>query len=296
MLKVFIPFICGYLLKRLRIFKAEDSNVLINYVIYFAIPAIAFKSAHTLGINKGVLNLALLSWLTTLVLIGIGYATGKLLGMRKEELRLWVLITSFGNTGFLGYPFTLNFFGEQGLNFAVMYDSLGSFILVLTLGLFIAIGKPNFKAFMSFPPFWALLLGFFLKPWPIPEEIEKILNFISPSVFPVILFAIGLSVNLSKVKLYFKKGLMVEMIKIFGGAGIAFTIGFFCLHIKGLPLKVAVLEASMPTMIFTIVLALKYKLNHYLAISCASMGIVLSFLTTPLVVKISTLLLNLLNQ
>jgi len=294
MFKVLVPFISAYLLKRLKIFKTEDSNALINYVIYFAIPAIAFKSAHALGINKNVFKLALLSWLTTLVLMGVGYVIGRFLRMKSEEIRLWVLIISFGNTGFLGYPFTLNFFGEEGLNFAVIYDSLGSFILVLTLGIFIAIGKTNFKAFMSFPPFWALILGFILKPWPIPEGIEKILDFVAPSVFPVILFAIGLAVNLSKVKFYFKKGLLVEGVKIFGGATIAFTLGHL-LGISGLPLKVAVLEASMPTMIFTVILALKYKLNHHLAISCASMGIVFSFLTAPLVVKVSAFLLNLIG-
>ena len=295
MLKIIIPFLCGYLLKKLKIFKEEDANVLINYVIYFAIPAIAFKSAYNLGISREVINIPILSWLTTFSLIIFSFFIGKLLKLKKEELRLWVLICSWGNTGFLGYPTAYNFFGEEGLNFAIIYDAVGTFPLVLTLGIFIAFGKPDIKSFFKFPPIWALFLGFILQPFSIPQAVEKIINFVAPSVFPVILFAIGMALNLSKLRLYFKKALIVEIIKMWGGAIFCFLIGYFILGMKDVPLKVSVLQASMPTMIFTIILALKYRLNHHLAISCASLGIILSFINTPLVVKLVNTILHFLG-
>jgi predicted permease len=291
MIKILIPFFFAYLFKKLNIFKPEDSRVFINYIIYFAIPSLAFKSAHSLGINLNIFKIVLISWLTTLSLFTIGLLTSRIFKIKTEEKRVWLLAITFGNTAFLGYPYTLNFFGEKGLNFAVVYDSLGSFIMVLTLGFLIAIGRPSLKELFSFPPLWALILGFLLKPYPLPQTLKEILNFLIPSVFPVILFAIGLAVSLSRVFSYLKKALFIEGVKIFLGGGLALSWGL----LLGLPhfsLKVVILEASMPTMIFTIVLALKYKLNHHLAISCATLGILASFITAPFIVHITNLILK----
>ncbi|NPA39728.1 MAG: AEC family transporter [Thermodesulfobacteria bacterium] len=295
MIKIIVPFVTAYLLKRLRVFKPEDARVLINYVIYFAIPSIAFKSAYSLGISSNVFKIVFLCWLVTFSLMGLGYLIGRAIGLKGGDLRLWVLMSSFGNTAFLGYPFTYNFFGNHGLSFAVIYDSLGSFVLVLTIGIFIAVGKTSLKALLSFPPSWALILGFLFRPWTLPTMLKEVLNFLAPSVFPVIIFAIGLAVDLSKIIHNIKKSLLVEGFKIFVGGALALIYGL-ALGISTLPLRVAILEASMPTMIFTIVLALKYKLDHHLATSCASLGILLSFFTAPFWVWFSKIIIHLLTH
>ncbi len=285
MIKILIPFLSAYTLKRFKIFKEEDANPLINYVIYFAIPFLAFKSAYSLGIEKNIFKLAVAAWLIILTLMGIAYISGYLLKLKGKDLRLWILVNSLGNTGFLGYPFSYSYFGEKGLHFAVMYDSLGSVVLVLTLGIFIASEELSIKTLFSFPPTWALILGFLAKPFVLPHTIKTIINFVEPSVFPVIMFAIGLCLDLSEIKNYIKQATSVEMIKIFGGATLGLIYGSI-LNVAPLPLKIIIIEASMPTMIFTIVLSIKYKLNYKFAISCASLGIIFSFFTTPLIVKL----------
>ncbi|WP_456370070.1 AEC family transporter [Thermodesulfatator atlanticus] len=286
MVKIIVPFICAYLLKRRKIFHDGHATALINYVIYFALPAIAFKSAYNIDISANFFKLILTCWLVTSVLIGVGYLTGKFLfKLKNENLKTWLLVISFGNTAFLGYPYTFNFFGEKGLHYAIVYDTLGSFVFVLTVGFFIAVGKLNVKEFISFPPAWGLVLGFLLRSFNLPRLVWDSIEFVIPSIFPVIIFAIGLSVDLKQIGLYFKRSLFIETTKIFLGAFLAILIGKM-LGLSGLPFKVAILEASMPTMIFTAVLALKYKLNHNLAVSSVSLGILMSFLTTPFIVRL----------
>lgn len=153
MLKVFLIIALGYLLRKSRVFKREDAKVFIDYVVYVALPAVSFKSAHSLGLGKNTVTVVILSWTGISFCILISYTLGRIIKLRSSDLRTFVLVSSFGNTAFLGYPYTLSFFGEEGLKYAVIYDSLGSFLLISTVGLLISKVMWLSKSFLPFHPF-----------------------------------------------------------------------------------------------------------------------------------------------
>lgn len=276
MLKIFIPLVFAYFFKYLKVFKEDSSKDFINYIVYFALPFLTFKSGYELSFKPEILKITPSIWLVILSSLLVAYAVGNLLKLNSVDLKTFLLISSFGNTAFLGFPFTYSFFGEEGLKIAVLYDSFGSVFLVFSVGVLIASGKVSLKTLVTFPPFIGLCLGLFFSKVELSQTIMDLLNFVSLSVLPVILFAMGLSLNLKHVSMNLKLTFLALFIKMIGGAVFALFYTFL-LKIGGIPQKVIVLESMLPSMVMSGVLTLKFDLNFSLAFSAITLGIVLSF-------------------
>ncbi|MEZ0361087.1 MAG: AEC family transporter [Hydrogenobacter sp.] len=285
MLKVFLIIALGYFLRKSRVFKREDAKVFIDYVVYVALPAVSFKSAHSLGLGKNTVTVVILSWTGISVCILISYILGRIIKLRSGDLKTFVLVSSFGNTAFLGYPYTLSFFGEEGLKYAVIYDSLGSFLLISTVGFLISKGNVAFKELFTFPPFLGLMLGFTLKGYTLEPFIVEFLNTIASSLSPVVLFALGLSLSLSGIRRYLKLSLAALFIKMILSVLITYSISKL-LSVESPILEVSLLEAGMPSMMMAGILALKYGLNYELAFASIGFGILLSFFTVPVLLHL----------
>ncbi|MGB9873850.1 MAG: AEC family transporter [Hydrogenobacter sp.] len=284
MLEVILLVILAYFLKKVRIFKEEDAKVLINYIIYITLPAVSFRSAHSLGINRSVLVVVALAWSGIILCMLVSFLVGKALGLGDKDLRVFLLVSSFGNTAFLGYPYTLSFFGQEGLKYAVIYDSLGSFLLVSTLGFFVSIGKVHIKELLSFPPFLGLLLGFLLKDYNLHPEVIKVLDTVAGSLSPVVLFTLGLSLSYSGIKKYLPISLLALLIKMFLSVLITYQMGYL-LKAQGIAFKVSLLESGMPSMMMAGILSLRYGLNYELAFATVGLGLLLSFITLPIFMR-----------
>ncbi len=285
MLEVFLTFGAAYLLKRLGVFSKEHSTVLVNYVLYFALPLLSFKIAHSLGLSKEVLYVGASAWLVILFSLFLSYVVGKFVGLNSADLRSFMMVCAFGNTAFLGYPYSFAYYSQEGLKYAIIYDSVGSFLAVSSLGIFLVSGRIDLKSLFLFPPFLGLLAGFLLRAYEIPIAFQRFVDFSTASLLPVILFSLGLSFELSQVRKEKKLLALAISIKMF------LSPLFALFFLKLLPLgdiayKVSVLESAMPTMITASLLLLKYGLNYHLAFASASLGILLSFITVPLWVYI----------
>ena len=280
---VFILFIIifAYLLKKLKVFSSEDSQVFVNYVIYFALPITIIRNFSHLKFEDDLILIPIFAWISVLLGLTVSFLVGKYLSLPEKTLKTFLLISSFGNTAFLGYPFSYALFGENGLTYAIIFDQLGSFTLVITLGLFITIGRLSLKSLLTFPPFIALCLSVLLRGFSFPGYIERFLEVSSASLIPVILFALGLRFNPVEgfsspkpliaaltIKMLIVPSCILIILKIFS--------------LEGIPYKVVLLESAMPPMVFAGVLALKYNLDFRLAFSAITLGIPLSFLVVPL--------------
>ncbi|HIP43175.1 MAG TPA: AEC family transporter [Aquifex aeolicus] len=271
----------AYSLKKINIFKENDVIIFINFVIYFALPLSILKNLRFININKDVLILPLIAWISILISIFIAYIVGKLLKLKIETLKSFILISSFGNTAFMGYPFVFALEGKEALTYAIIYDQLGSFLLVITLGLLIAVGRIAIKELLTFPPFIALILSFLFHNVHFPSFLEYFLEIVSSSLIPVILFSLGLRLEFKDFN-YDKKvlflALFIKMIVV--PSMLLFLLK--SMGLNSLPYKVALLETAMPPMVFAGVLTLKYQLDYKLAFSAITLGIVISLFTVPL--------------
>ncbi|ADO44664.1 Auxin Efflux Carrier [Hydrogenobacter thermophilus TK-6] len=281
MLEVLLIVASGYLLRKIGVFKKEDARVFINYVIYLALPVVSFRSAHSLGISKSVIFVVLLAWIAIIFCLVVSFILGKVLRLKGSDLRTFLLVSSFGNTAFLGYPYALSFFGQEGLRYAVIYDSLGSFLLVSTVGFLISRGSVNLKELFTFPPFIGLVLGFSLRSYNFDTALKGALDTLAFSLSPVILFALGLSVSFVGIKRYLSISLFALFIKMVVSFLITYQVAK-ALKMEPLAFKISLLESSMPSMMMSGVLALKYGLNHELAFASIGLGLLFSFVIVPL--------------
>jgi predicted permease len=284
MLEVVLPIIGGKLLKQFGVFQKEQEKVLINYVMYFALPILAFKAGHQIKLGLEVIKISSLAWVSIVLCMLVAYIIAQLFRLSNKDLRTFLLVSSFGNTAFLGYPYAFSYFGQEGLQIAIIYDNLGSFLMVSFLGVMVASGKPDLKEVLLFPPFLGLVFGFVFKEIPLHPSLEKALDFVDLSTLPVILFALGLSINLSGIRDHLKLSLLAILIKVSVSVLAVYLVGRF-MELSPVAFKVSLLESAMPPMMFSAVLALRYNLNPNLAFASVGLGMVLSFLYVPLVVK-----------
>jgi predicted permease len=284
MLEVVLPIIGGKLLKHFGVFQKEQEKVLINYVMYFALPILAFKKGHQIKLGLEVIKIFSLAWASIVLCMSVAYIIARLFRLSNKDLRTFLLVSSFGNTAFLGYPYAFSYFGQEGLQIAIIYDNLGSFLMVSFLGVIVASGKPDLKEVLLFPPFLGLVLGFVLRGIPLHPSLEEALDFVAHSTLPVILFALGLSINLSGIRDHLKLSLLAILIKVSVSVLAVYLVGRF-MELSPIAFKVSLLESAMPPMMFSAVLALRYNLNPNLAFASVGLGMILSFFYVPLVVK-----------
>lgn len=284
MLEVVLPIISGKLLKHFGVFQKEQEKVLINYVMYFALPILAFKTGHQIKLGLEVIKISSLAWASIVLCMSVAYIIARLYKLSNKDLRTFLLVSSFGNTAFLGYSYAFSYFGQEGLQIAIIYDNLGSFLMVSFLGVMVASGKPDLKEVLLFPPFLGLVLGFVFKGIPLHPSLDKALNFVDLSTLPVILFALGLSINLSGIRDHLKLSLLAFLIKVSVSVFAVSLIGR-SMELSPIAFKVSLLESAMPPMVFSAVLALRYNLNPNLAFASVGLGMALSFFYVPFVVK-----------
>ncbi|MFN7064855.1 MAG: AEC family transporter [Aquificaceae bacterium] len=285
MLEIFLTFSTAYILRRLRVFSPEDAKVLVNYVLYFALPLMSFKIAHSLGLSREVLYVGASAWLVILFSLLCAYLTGRVMRLDSVNLRSLMMASAFGNTAFLGYPYSFAYFGEEGLRYAIVYDNAGSFLAVSSVGLFLVSGRIDIRSLLLFPPFLGLMAGFALRGYSLPIFLQKFIDFSSASLLPVVLFSLGIALDLSYVRKEKKLLLVALLLKMFLSP--LFALIFLSLFpMERLSYKVCVLQSAMPTMIMASILTLRYGLNYSLTFASAGVGILLSFLTVPFWVRV----------
>ena len=284
MLEVVLPIIGGKLLRHFGVFQKEQERVLVNYVMHFSLPILAFKAGHRINLGVEVIKVSVLAWASIVLCMSVAYIIARFYKLSNKDLRTFLLVSSFGNTAFLGYPYAFSYFGQEGLQIAIIYDNLGSFLMVSFLGVMVASGKPDLKEVLLFPPFLGLVFGLALRGIPLHPSLDKTLDFVALSTLPVVLFALGLSISLSGIRDNLKFSFLAVLIKVSVSILAVSLVGRF-MELSTVAFKVSLLESAMPPMMFSAVLALRYNLNPNLAFASVGLGMVLSFLYVPLVVK-----------
>ena len=280
-----LVLISALLLKRLGVFTERDADPFVNYVIYFSLPALVFREIRGVPLSGETVGVVLIAWGVILGSLAVSWFLGRIIGMEEKTLRSFVLVSSFGNTAFLGYPFTYALFGEEGLRFAVLYDQIGSFLLVVSAGFALSTGRVSPREIITFPPFLALLAGLLLKDIKLPSLIDTFLDVVGDSLIPTVLFAIGLRFSVGHVRDSLGYTLLSLTLKMLV-APLLVLAGIKAFSLDSLGYRVALLETSMPPMVMAGILAMKYGLDERLALSSITLGILVSFLTVPLWVSL----------
>ena len=279
-LHILLIFASGYIFKLL---VKDYSKSLINFVLYIIFPSLIITRVAKLNIDSSVYLISTLSAITFFLGIVISYIAYKILRLSKQKAASIMLLSSLGNTSFLGFAFINSYYGNVGISYAIFFDQIGTMIMFSLFSVLISQWgsqqkKPDynkiFKSIIFFPPLIAFFIGIVLNSRNVP--FENILEFISLPLVPVIVFALGMMFTFNSFKGNWPLVILVLCIKM---AAIPFVI--FMFHNGTVATSVAVLESAMPPMILASIAVIRSNLDKNLAISTVGLGMILSFIIIP---------------
>lgn len=279
----------GMLFVRLRLLPPTSAEVLNLVVLYVCLPAAVLIYAPRLRVDPSLLGVIATPWLLMVATVALVAACTRWLGFRRDEHAVLLLCVALGNSSFIGYPMVRALLGESALPYAVVYDQLGTFVLLSTYGLYVAAKysgdtPPDARQIalrmLKFPPIWALLFGLTLMPEQPPAWIASMLQKLSEALLPLVMLAVGLSIKLrlplDEVK-PLACGLLLKLAALPALAlGLSLALG-----LRGQMLQANVLESAMPPMISAAALAIAHHLAPRLAAALVGYGILLSLATLP---------------
>jgi hypothetical protein len=236
-----------------------------------------------------MLVLPAIAWALSFVAVGGAFAVAKLLKLPRHVTGAFVLAVGFANTTFLGYPIIQGLYGTAHLTLAILYDLLGATMAVNTLGVLVAstTGEGTMspgaiaRRLLGFPPIWALVAGLALHGVALPGPIETLLKNLGMLTTPLIMLALGLSLQFRHWRAHLP---LVGLVAV-GRLVVLPLVGLAVAHLVGLPkdfLQVVTMQAAMPTMFYSLTLAMVFGLESTLVVNAIMVTTVLSFLTLPL--------------
>lgn len=286
-------------LRRLPLFPRETAQVLNLFVIHVSLPALILLTVPGIAFNQELLVPLLMPWGMLAVSAVMVLLAASQSRWPRETVGALLLLVPLGNTSFLGIPMVRAFFGEPAIAYAVFYDQAGSFLALATYGtVIIALygggDRPDPAAILrkifTFPPFVALLLALALRPLPAPAPLLALFSALAVTLVPTVMIAVGFQLNPR-----LEPGTMKPL--VFGICGkliLAPLLALMTCHLLGLnslAARVAVLEAGMPPMVSAGALAIMAGLSPQLSAAMVGLGILLSFLTLPLLFQLISLFL-----
>lgn len=282
----------GYAAKRIGVLKQRQSRTFLDFAIIFALPCLIFDRAYHLQFDFTLIVLILMG-LASCVLAGlIAVLLGKIASFSKPTLVSVFLLSSFGNTLFVGIPIIEGLYPNESrfISEIIFYDALATSLPISMAGPFILAlaseNKPSFlmnlKKFITFPPFIALAGGFVFKLVEIPDFIFGPVRSFGNAATTVALFAIGVGLSFSAIKSAYKSTLVVILAKMIL-APLIFCALIFIFKMSFQPSTiVAIVESATPTMTLAAAMVMKAKLDSNLAVSAVAFGILFCFISMPL--------------
>lgn len=279
----------GMLLRRTGRFPDGTAGALNGFIIHISLPALALLHVHGIRLDSSLLFPASMAWL----LFGTGlvffHAVGRALKLPRRTVGALMLLGGLGNTSFVGLPMIEAYYGKAFLGIGLIADQLGSFLVLSTLGILVAVAyssgevTPGLVArrVLLFPPFEAMLLALLLGPVPFPPWLCAVLQRLGDTLTPLALASVGFQLSL--------RGLRGELRALGLGLGYKLALGpalvalLFVVILKGHgpAIQVTLFEAAMAPMITAGIIAVEHDLNPPLVNLLLGLGIPLSFLTLP---------------
>ena len=283
----------GFSLKRIGFLKAQDRDLLSNIVLYIALPAMIFTNLRTAEIASDMLFLPILGVATSILLLIPAYVYCRIRDYDERTTWTILLASSLMNTGFIGFPVCLGVFGQTGFLNAVFFD-LSTSAMVVAYGVILARKfarntREVIKNTATFMPLWAVIFGliFNILNIPVGYVLDNILGYLSGATIPMIMLALGLSLDFANVGDNLADSVVVAVIKLMIAPMIVLSL-LAILNIRGLAADVAVIEAGMSTAGNALVLAITYDLDKDMMGSIIFTNVVLSVITLTAIISILT--------
>lgn len=307
-------FSLGLIIRNLNPSSLCLTNGINKLIIYVLFPCVVLSTTPDIDFNQSAVFTFTSAWVIGLfVFIPLCLWLSRRLKISPEEEAVLILLSILGNTAFVGIAMVNTLLGKEYVPSAVLYDQLGSFMILATLGAaIVAVYSPNakqeqaheskanpsiwgkmpplysiVKSIISFPPFIALLISFFIPSSQSFGALLPILKWVGSAIVPLALIVIGLQIEI-RVEPHHRKILLIALgLKMLILPALTFVIAM-ALNISNTQMKASVLQAAMPPMMTPAIMLIEARIAPRLTASILGIGTLASFITLP----ICTYLLN----
>ena len=305
---LFAIMFSGYFLRKFDIIDFNMNKGLNRFIVYFSFPCLILEKIGTYPMNKTTMNLFY-------IVFGIGfflfalYATiaffyVKVRHFPKEKAGIIEFAMTSPNTGFMGFPITLLFFGEKGLLLILALNSV-LYIYAFTYGLYLLRRNKDelkeksmknnmvglFKLLLN-PSIITLILGLVISNYhiEIPVYILSYLQLIGDVATPMVMIFIGSSLYGSNLFEMIKDRAITDaaIMKLLVLPLITAGVVLF-LPLSVLAKTMCVFSCAFPTAAIVPILAEQEGKNVELASMILLLSTVLSMVTIPLIVEFTKL-------
>lgn len=280
--------------------EAEDLRRSINTAVFnLFLPALCIKVMAKAQLSFETVTVPLNAYLTLATMIFINFLFFRVLGnkfkLSNQEIGALILTATFGNTTYLGLPVITGLYGENTAKYVLYYDLLATTPFLWTVGArfsayFGGENSPSMietgKKLFSLPPLWGIVIGILINILniPLPVFIFKAIEMLGMVVVPLMIFSIGLSLSFIKAGHTFTV-VPVCIFKLFLSPFIGYSLGRL-MGLSDLTLNIVTLEAGMPSMVLSLLVASIFKLDVVLTAFSIVITTLVSFISLPVILKI----------
>jgi len=270
----------------------QTRKVLTTLVYYLLLPALVLSVLWKAELGGDSWRIAMSAASGVIIGLMTGFILCKLCSNRRAETGAMLLAIAFPNATYLGLPALEATFGPWARSVAIQYDLFGCVPLLYTVGMLIGarfgeghgIEPRLLTGLVRIPPLMAALLAVALNTMnvPIPEVLDGLLSLLLRGVVPLMLFALGLSLEWKPSRIrYLMPVLPVIVMRLFVLPASVMLIATY-LGLTGELRAAVVLEAAMPSMVIGIVICDRFNLDVSLYATAVTVTTALSMLTLPM--------------
>lgn len=283
---IFIGFVVG---KR-NIFPADFPTLINKFLFLVVMPVFFFGSFNEFyrGDVSNFLPFIGINILISVVLYIVFYNILILSRINKTHTASIITPSFVGNSFYFGFPILLTLFGQEHINYAVIYvvfvtlvDFFGMFLVSKIAGKAFQL-KEELLEFVRTPLLIATILGVILMllEIPLPKAVLEVSENFGSIISPLIMFSFGLYLALHfKVK-NLRLALLVSFNKPLILPLVTYIVVYLLLPLPDIAAQTSVILACMPSAFYNLVIADNYKLDLDVTLSSLILTSLLFFLTS----------------
>lgn len=281
-LPVFILVGAGYLLRR----RLEiDTRSLSRSVLYVFSPALVFSAlVESTLTTTDFTQIVVFELVTTLGVAGLTLAVARLAGFDRTRTNAFMLATLFINAGNYGLPVNLFAFGQPGLERAVIFFVVSAILINTGAVYFASRGQAGIRESLTnvfrVPMIYAMVLALAVRATglDLPEVILRPVRLAGEAAIPVMLVVLGTELARSSVRRGLGAVGLAAAVRLVGAAAVAWVVAGL-MGLEGVTRQVCIVQASMPTAVFTIVLSLEFNADSGFVTSAVLVSTLASIVT-----------------
>jgi malate permease and related proteins len=277
----------GVALRRFDRVPDNAHTTLNTFIIYVAFPALILGQVHSLHLESKLFLSILMPWLMFVVGAALFWVIARYLDLPPATTGALMLTGGLGNTSFIGLPMIEAFYGKSGIATGILIDTLGTYLVLSTLGITIACIYSRGTASVSgvlariitFPPLIAVVAAMVMMNVAYPSWFSDVLTRLGGTLAPLALVSVGLQLRLdawegNRAPLAFGLGY-----KLVAAPALLAVLYFSLIGFGDGNTRVTILESAMGPQIGGAIVAMQYGLNPALVTLMVGTGTLLAFMT-----------------